>query len=1485
MSRSAAGGPLASLLQDCEYAPIPSPETPKQQARTVKFGSTKVEGETFPDNTIKTTKYTWYTFLPLNLWEQLQKFGNVYFLFVSMLMYLGERTTLFVGTIKAFSTLGTLVMMMAVTAVTAALDDKKRGQADKHTNEQKATTVTQGVGSRQTGEKQWQDVRVGDVLLVEQDQEFPADMVPLYCTGDQGTCYVSTANLDGETNLKLKEAAPSSYTALGGRPGLEQPSVLSKLPELKFNVEAEPPNKSIHEFKGTLSIGPPESSKTEPLGGKHLLLRGTVLRNTKWCVGIVIYTGTQTRMVMNTRKAPSKQSTLEQVTNTVMFVVLGAQAFLALVSDIIFLQASGDYRTLWYLIPPHVQLPESVAYWLTFFVLYSNMMPISLYPTMEACNMVQAYFIRQDAEMYDLDLEGDRPDFGANVRSSNLCQEIGQVAYIFSDKTGTLTQNVMELKRIAIPGIEKPGVYKPYGELTATKGFSGTEALLQDFKAPANQSKIGDFMEVLAVAHTVMATKDAKAPKGWKYEAESPDEGALVEAVRDLGWAFAGRVGTTMTVEHFEQTKQDYVVEAVNAFDSTRKRMSILVSKKTDDSTKYSLFVKGADNVMIDNAAASSDGERADLANRLAEFSRQGLRTLVIGRRDLDEAGAKEWLTQYKEAERDLQDREGKLTAAALKIEKDWKIVGATAIEVKLQVGVPEAIVKIRQAGMKLWVLTGDKLETARNIGFSANVLSDSMLIETLDKPPKDGELEDILKRLSAAKQSGKTGAFMITGAALEVVAATESMEAKLLEVAMIAQIVIGCRVSPLQKAQMVRLVRDGVKPTPVTLAIGDGANDVPMIQEAQVGVGIAGREGRQSVNNSDFAIGQFRFLERLLLVHGRWNYLRVCKFTLFTFWRNAVQVLMIFYYTWISGFSGTCLFEDWIRMSFNFLCSLPIIATGCFDQDIPDHVALTNPECYRVGSQGLALNATKIVESLIGALTHSIVIMGVLIAAFPGMDIVGAGDYYTFGTAVYSCLLVDMNYRVVFLNYTHNQYTVGAVLASFVLYVVWLLGYPCTSFIANLLTPNMYMVPLHMVQNMIFPVCLIAVPALAMTIDMSIMAVYQRLNEQTKYVDELRAKWFKEKLQTKQMIEGCGCRWSTSQREVNIEEQGEPQGSGGRSKDVDFTPLAQQKLDNFHFDTASFSVVTWSLGIGFLLLLLGCWTSFAASQTVQLRVHYFDTDGGRPRSIFQSSDPLGTDEDTEVVNALGECQGTGPNGTATTTCTKTFTIPKTMRQPILVYYSLGPYYQNYNDYLKSEVVPELMGRDVDPAVRHAKCLEPVRRTGDKDIVPCGMIATSFFNDTFKLEAQHGPIDIDSSNVAWASDVERYTNPPDYRQHRDDTSWLDERYPDVIGSEGVDNPIFVAWMRPSALNRVWNPYGYISEDLEAGTNVTLTIGLNYPMDSVPHAWKHVVLTTFNSFGGRQHLFGWILIGGGAICCLLALLVKIFLYKRVEKAEE
>jgi phospholipid-transporting ATPase len=474
------------------------------------------------------------------------------------------------------------------------------------------------------------------------------------------------------------------------------------------------------------------------------------------------------------------------------------------------------------------------------------------------------------------------------VRSSNLAQELGLVSNVFSDKTGTLTRNEMKFVQFIIDG----QLYhvEPDSPLLAT--------LRED--PDASKTKIYQFLLCLATCHTVIREKNGT------YRAESPDELALVEGAGVYQCGLTERGTSTMVCEMIGQ-KQNYEILAVNAFNADRKRMSIII--KDQLTSQYVLMCKGADNIMLPRCAMTND-TRTNVEKSLLDLACEGLRTLCIAKKVLDTKYAVDWLKRYDEAASSLHDRERLLGAVAEEIEMEMELLGITAIEDRLQDEVPEVIADLARAGIVLWMLTGDKEETAINIGHSCNLLESDTLeffltrIETAEQYNSSlilvaRQVEEA--RVARIEQGGGQGpeiALVMDGPSFKFFD-DQNLEHRrlLLQIGKACRSVIACRLTPVQKQMLVNLVKVDTFPKATCLSIGDGANDVSMIREADVGVGIFGKEGRQAANNADFAIGQFKFLRKLLLVHGRWNYCRQSKVFLYSMHKNMVITLTLFWF------------------------------------------------------------------------------------------------------------------------------------------------------------------------------------------------------------------------------------------------------------------------------------------------------------------------------------------------------------------------------------------------------------------------------------------------------------------------------------------------------------------------------------------------------------------------------------------------------------
>lgn len=419
----------------------------------------------------------------------------------------------------------------------------------------------------------------------------------------------------------------------------------------------------------------------------------------------------------------------------------------------------------------------------------------------------------------------------------------------------------------------------------------------------------------------------------------------------------------------------------------------------------------------------------------LDEFATEGLRTLLFAHKFISEADYTVWKKVFHAAETSLTDRQARIEEAGDLIEQNLDLVGASAIEDKLQKGVPETIDKLRRANIKIWMLTGDKRETAINIAHSARICRPESQVYILDATLGDLESQmlEVIDDLQISERGqAATGrnhiVVVIDGHTLAYVEdpASQSTSPQLKELffTMIPYIdsVICCRASPAQKAFIVRATRKTTSHRPVTspsltLAIGDGANDLAMIAEAHVGIGISGREGLQAARVADYAISQFSFLQRLLLVHGRWNYVRTAKFVLWTFWKEMFFYLPQEIFTRYTGYTGTSLYESWSLTVLNVLfTSLCVIVPGVWEQDLKAETLLAVPELYVYGQRGEALNFKKYIGWMVGAGVEGVLVFFGCWAGYGQFGQLGGlrdEGLYAFGNLLFTACIMWTNWKL----------------------------------------------------------------------------------------------------------------------------------------------------------------------------------------------------------------------------------------------------------------------------------------------------------------------------------------------------------------------------------------------------------------------------------------------------------------------------------------
>ncbi|XP_047019641.1 phospholipid-transporting ATPase IF isoform X2 [Helicoverpa zea] len=1016
----------------------------REETRQIDVGSPEEDGKKKKHNKIKTSKYTVLMFLPKNLMEQFRRVVNFYFLIVTIIAVIIDSP------VSPLTSIAPLSFVVLVTAIKQGYEDWLRHKADNKVNNQIVEIVHKGV----IKEVRNSSIAPGTLVRVKRGKEVPADLVLLCSAGEKGKCYVTTANLDGETNLKTLRVPPPLVAFT--------PDILPQ--GMRIEVPHNVPD--LYTFFGRLEI-PNQDSLV--LTTDHLMLRGSRVKNTEWAIGCAIYTGEETKLALNSKYSGNKFSSSELAINESLlyFIILLIVEIVISLGAKLFIERRHPERDKY--LGPGTPYPAPLSSILqdlfSFLLLYYYIIPMSLYVTIELYKFIGSLFIA-----WDEDLRCEETGKPAVANTSDLNEELGQVEVLFSDKTGTLTKNLMVFKSCSIKG-------RMYEERSSR--LYDVERL--DEPVDISQTDIKFFFKILALCHSVQVSNEdmkklsarlsgtgnlqllnffrrkkikarTNAPSTnvidnvtWNtiinengnkmdYQASSPDEKALVEVAERVGVTFLGEEGNDLVIKVGELTEMYERLQVIE-FSSERKRMSVILRDKDG---KIWLFCKGAESSVFPLCTNSTLVEETD--KDINTFANKGLRTLAIAYREIPE-------DEYERVNEAIKSLDGK-SADALQLvtqqyrvlEKNLTLLGATGVEDCLQDDVADTLASLRRAGIKTWVLTGDKVETAINVAQSCAHISENdrrmFMIGVADNIALQAHFEECRRIISEPSYRDLT--LVVDGSSMCLVLDTPYAPA-FAEIAVNCHAVLCCRLSPIQKAKIVKLIKNSPS-RPITAAIGDGANDISMIQEAHVGFGILGREGHQAGRSADFAITKFSMIKKMLLVMGHWYYQRLATLIQYFFYKNLVLGNIMFLFQIHTVFSTQSIFDSMYLTFYNLVfTSVPVLVLSVTEQRWPASLLASNPILYRDISRNRLMSWQYFVAWCLSATYHSLVVywFAYAVIQYSVISIDGRPvDLWCFGAIIFHMMTIVVNLKLWLQTRYHTLIFVASILVSILLYM-----------------------------------------------------------------------------------------------------------------------------------------------------------------------------------------------------------------------------------------------------------------------------------------------------------------------------------------------------------------------------------------------------------------------------------------------------------------
>ena len=1058
---------------------------------TVYFGSKHPklnQNHRFGNNFISTTKYSPITFIPMSLMIQFKRPTNLYFLIVIILTCLPYTPK------NPASMIGTFGVILLATMIKEGYEDFSRYKDDKLTNKKEVLRLD----NHEWIKVESSILKAGDLVKINKNEVCPADIIILKSSSQNGYCYIDSKNLDGESHLKEKMALEEfkSYSN-------------SELIEMKGSIECSKSDENLHSWEGHMYV---MTSKLFP-SINNMILNGCTLKNTKYIIGVIVYCGTNSKVMKNFIRPSLKVSKVIKMMNQIVYILFYFHLFICfLLSALSAVFFESRVISFSYIFPNYDPndiknnfLLRFLLAMLNFFIAYSPIIPISLYVALEFVKIIQGQLIYYDSEMCF-------GEIASESRNTDLTEELGQIEYFCTDKTGTLTQNKMLLKKICVNGIVYDDINRDITELDNKLNVlipnSNSHSPKTDLKSEDTfqTKKLEEFLYLLTLCHSLYIEKSGN--DDISYHGDSADEIALVQGAKKIGIELKAKEFSEITIKNnIKNEIKKYELKLIIPFDSERRRMTVVVLDK--DIGQYIILCKGADSEIINRIIFTNSEEESFIVDTINNFSSKGLRILVMARRNIDTDFFDEWLRNFMSE----KSKGGDLNKFYQDLEKDFLFSGIVGIEDRLQEGVEDAITTILSCGIKIWVLTGDKPETTKEIAKKCKIINEKTLQIVINCKEKEKILNEMysladeysidletnidfelcIKKVKR-KNDDQNMCIIVDGVTLEYILDNYECAKILFILSYCSQSVLFCRVSPRQKAKVIKLIK--LNGNWISLAIGDGSNDVPMLMESHIGVGLINIEDGHAYKYADFSIGQFRFIEKLLLIYGRNGYIKISRFICYYFYKNIMLVFTEFYFSSLSGYSGQIFFADYLTTLFNALwTSWPCIFTFSLEKNLNLVWVKKFPLLYDAGQKNYYFNIKIFCIYILSAIFQSYVSFLISVygtsssVSYSGMTV----DHWNKSTLCFSIIIHIVNFKLLLMTDYWNFLNISAIILSIMFYYLSLLI--ISTKIGRFFQPELYGVIFEIMMKGKFWMIIIVGPLIAIIPDITIKLVYMVTN------------------------------------------------------------------------------------------------------------------------------------------------------------------------------------------------------------------------------------------------------------------------------------------------------------------------------------------------------------------------------------------------------